>query len=507
MLKSLGSNWARVAVTIVVSFVLTPFLTRSLGVTLFGSWAVINAYVGWLALLQIGIPMASVRLFAQAVAKGDLSGLNRAASTSLAISLVIGLIAALAGCLLFLVYDSLNVAKVTANHLGDARLAFFLAVLQLTVGFACQVPYGIMAAHQDFPTSNLISITAILTRLVAMVSVFTFLPPSLTMVALVNLGVSLTEGTLGGITVFRRYPSLRIDLCVDRAVAKALFGFSIYVLLLNLGNNLSFATDSIVISSMINDASVTIFENGKMFVIYLTEFIIAIGAVIMPHVVRLETLGHQDEIRHLLRKWLKVAVSLSLLPGLYLVVLGGSFIGRWIDAPGFDASAAGVVLAVLMIAHFVFLPARGIALPILMGLGRPAAATIAFVGASVVNLALSVALARPLGLLGVALGTAIPEVIFALYVIRTCCKETGASLAEVSLHALERTVPGAFFPFALLLALSKFLAPSSWVALVGSGIAYVALFGVVWVYFVYRGDPDFDLHGRLRLLLVRRSVG
>src|SRR5882724_3667801 len=47
-----------------------------------------------------------------------------------------------------------------------------------------------------------------------------------------------------------------------------------------------------------------------------------------------------------------------------------------------------------------------------MGLGKPKKATIAFVLAGLANLVLSLALARPLGLAGVALGTAIPNVAF-----------------------------------------------------------------------------------------------
>src|SRR5439155_21137418 len=49
---------------------------------------------------------------------------------------------------------------------------------------------------------------------------------------------------------------------------------------------------------------------------------------------------------------------------------------------------------------FRSLPIRGVALPILMGLGKPRLPTIGFLIAGTVNLVLSILLVRPLGLAG-----------------------------------------------------------------------------------------------------------
>jgi len=506
MLKSVGSNWARIIVAILVNFFLTPFLIRKLGVDLYGSWAVISAYTGWLVLMQVGIPMASVRLFAQSIGKGDIPGLNRAVATSLRVSIIVGLVAALGGGVLFTIYNCLNVSKVSAAHIADARIAFFIVVLQLIIGFACQIPYGIMAAHQDFPVSNLISISGILLRLVALTAIMTSTAASLALIATVNLAVSLFEGVVGLCVVRMRYPGIRPRGGLDRTLVKTLLSFSGYVLLLNVGNQLAFSTDSIVISSLIDNKSVTSFENGKMFVIYLTEFIVAIGAVVMPLTVKLETQGKHDDIRLLLRKWLKASLSLSLLPGLYLVVFGEAFIKRWIDAPGFDSSAAGMVLSVLMVSHFAFLPARGVALPIIMGLGRPAAVTVAFAISSVVNLGLSISLARPLGLLGIALGTAIPEVVFALYAIWVSCRLSGSRCSEIFQHAVVRTVPGAMIMLSFLVLVSKLVVPSTWFLLIAIGVAYLVVFAIVWAFYVYRADSDFDPCRFLKKQFLKRST-
>jgi O-antigen/teichoic acid export membrane protein len=61
MLKSVGSNWAITLVSVVVLYILTPFTLHTLGVEGYGTWVLITSMNGYLGLLVLGVPMASVR--------------------------------------------------------------------------------------------------------------------------------------------------------------------------------------------------------------------------------------------------------------------------------------------------------------------------------------------------------------------------------------------------------------------------------------------------------------
>src|SRR5205807_4390766 len=130
-------------------------------------------------------------------------------------------------------------------------------------------------------------------------------------------------------------------------------------------------------------------------VVYLMDFTIAIAAVVSPMATKLNTERRVDELRDIFLKWSKVALSISIMAGAFLMVLGPRFIGWWIS-PDFE-EPSGQVLQILMLSSLAFLPVRGVALPILMGLGRPRTPTIAFIIAGVANLVLSILFARPLG--------------------------------------------------------------------------------------------------------------
>jgi O-antigen/teichoic acid export membrane protein len=195
-------------------------------------------------------------------------------------------------------------------------------------------------------------------------------------------------------------------------------------------------------------------------------------------------------------KWSKLALSLTIVAGLFLIILGPRFIGWWIG-PSFEGPS-GQVLQILIFSCLIFLPVRGVALPVLMGLGKPKVATIAFVAAGLLNLGLSVLLVVPYGLPGVAIGTAIPNVLFALVVLVIACRELGISPLAYVQYVVPRALLGAVPLVGLLLWFKFGLGVESLIGLVAAGSALVLLFGLTWVFFVYRDDPYVDLTPHLR---------
>src|SRR6185295_629297 len=173
--------------------------------------------------------------------------------------------------------------------------------------------------------------------------------------------------------------------------------------------------DALVIGAILGVGAIPFYAVANSLVVYLMEFTIAIAAVVAPMATKLNTEGRLDELGTLFLKWSKISLSISLMAGLFLIVLGPRFIAWWIG-PSFERPA-GAVLQILMASSLAFLPVRGVALPILMGLGKPRTPTIAFVLAGLANLVLSLTLARPFGLAGVALGAAIPNVAFAVVML------------------------------------------------------------------------------------------
>lgn len=502
MLKSVTSTWGVTVATIAAAYLLTPFTIHRLGDAGYGTWNLINAITGYLALLMLGVPMASVRYFAEHVADGNVAELNKAIGSCTALYLALGAAALLVGVGMYVFFDVTYDIPAAVQH--DAHWAFVLTVVYVAVGFIGMLPNGVLQANDDFAARNAIRFAGVVLRMVLTLA-WLWVWPTLSVLALIQLVCLAVDFALCSWLIHRRYPGVRVRLAdFDWSMVRRIFSFSIYVLVLQAGARLSFETDSLVIGKFQDVSAIPFFTVANSFIVYLMEFLLAIAAVVMPLATRLKTQGRTAELRDVFLKWSKIAFSVSLLAGLFLIVLGPRFIAWWID-PSFE-QPAGQVLQILMISYLIFLPVRGVALPILMGLGKPGLPTIGFLVAGLLNLGLSIVLARPLGLAGVALGTAIPNVLFAALVLWHACRELEAPVGRYLRYVVPRAALGAVPTLAVLLWFKNSLDVRTLPALVVAGLAMLVVFGLTWVFFVYRNDPYVDLRSRLPALQTEGQV-
>jgi O-antigen/teichoic acid export membrane protein len=494
VLRNVGSNWVLTVLTVAVSYVMTPFVVHTLGVSGYGTWTLITAMTGYIGLVALGVPMACVRYVAEHVSLKEWTKANQTIGTCAGLYLILGACALLVGGGLwgaFTYYD------IPPSYRGDAYVAFALMAVYIAFTFFSYLPEGIMYAHHDFVPRNLVRIGGLFLRFSLTIG-FLGQHPSLSFLAAIQL-IGLGFDFLASLLVIRiRYTNIRVDVRLfDRATLRRVLSFSLFVLLMAAGGRLSFETDALVIGALIGVAAISSYAFANSLVVYALEFIVGIAAVVSPMATALSSQGRETELREMFLKWSKAALSLTIPIGLFLLVLGPRFIGWWIG-PEYEGPSGGV-LRVLTFSCFVFLPARGVALPILMGLGKARIPTIAFLITGVVNLLMSAALARPLGLVGVALGTAIPNVVFAALMIVLTCRELKITMLDYTRYVVPRAALGAIPMLVLLGWFKAVLGVDGFTGLATAGIAMAVAFALIWVLFVYRDDPYVDVRPLLRL--------
>lgn len=492
MLRNVGSNWVLTVLTVAVSYVMTPFVVHALGPNGYGTWTLVNAMTGYIGLVALGVPMACVRYVAEHVSLKEWAKANQTIGTCAGLYLMLGAGALIVGGGLWWAFTYYDIPP---SYRGDAYVAFALMALYIAISFFSYLPEGIMYAHHDFVPRNLVRIGGLFLRFGLTIGLLGQ-HPSLSFLAAIQL-IGLSFDFFVSLLVIRiRFTKIRIDFRLfDRATLRRVMSFSLFVLLMAAGGRLSFETDALVIGALIGVAAISSYAFANSLVVYVLDFVVGIAAVVSPMATALSSQGREDELREIFLKWSKAALSLTIAIGVFLLVLGPRFIGWWIGPE--HEGPSGDVLRVLTLSCFVFLPARGVALPILMGLGKARLPTIAFLVAGIVNLVLSTALARPLGLVGVALGTAIPNVLFALLMIAVTCRELNLKVIDYTRYVVPRAALGALPMLALLMWFKAALGVDDFMGLASAGIVMVVAFGVIWVLFVYRDDPYVDIRSPL----------
>lgn len=493
MFKNVGANWLQLLVSVAVTFVLTPFLIRTLGTDGHGTWTLVVSLVGYLTLLALGVPMASVRYFAEHVAKEEQEELQDAVSACAGLYTLLGGVALALGGVLYLVFSIVYVESgaVPAHLATPARIALGLFVLQIALGFFTQLPYGLLAAgHRFVPRCVIVSVSQ-LVKLALIVGLLSW-NKSLPLLAAIHVGLMLLEFVAATLIVKRFHPDVRfLPDGLEWGVIRRIATFSLFAMLLNVGIRLSFQSDALVIGRFVDVGENPYYSVANSLVVYLTELLVGIGAVVMPLAIALRAKQDETALRNVFLKWSKVAFSLSLLACVGIHALGESFIAFWMDDPVF-AGRAAPVLQTLIYSCVVFLPARGVALPTLMGIGDARVPAFGFLVAGVANVVVSVMLAKAgYGILGVAFGTALPNIAFGLLLLDRALREVGLSGRAYFAYVLPRAVLGVV-PVWLALLVVQELEPAGMLELLAYGGLSLLVAAVSAVLIVFRGDPYFD---------------
>ena len=499
MLKHIGSNWTISALRLITMIWLTPFILGRLGTDANGVWVTIVSMTGFLSLFVMGVPMSTVKHIAEHIAREDTDKANRAIGTSAGISLCLAGVALIASGPLYLFFErglleSERWASLDAETLKQARVAWWIVTAQVCSGFVMRLPLAIFDAHRDFITRNCLLAGAIILRVVLVLTLLSW-EPTISALALCPMGVLLFEW-VGALLLIRwRHKEVRFSIkSFDRSMLREIVGFSLFATLVNVGTMLAFRTDAMIIGAFGDAASVTDFDIGNKFFEPLVAAMIAVASVVLPTSTRMATQGRKEEIAGVFMKWSKVCVSISLLVGTYLLVLGPRFLAVWIG-PSYEAEP-GEVLRILMVSFLFYLPIRGVALPILLGLGEAKRPALGLLLMGVLNIALSIYLIRDHGIIGVAYGTAIPNILYATWILRETCRELSVDASTWCAHTLGRTLPAAVLPAAALYAILELHPPKDLTELILAGALSTGLFALLWVKFVYRGDPDLQLWSR-----------
>ena len=406
VLVSVFSNWASLVLSIVIAFIVSPILVNKLGDETYGIWVIIVSITGYFSVLDFGVNTAIVRYISKYSALKDTHNSVAVYSTSFALFTIIAAVVVFATGIFALFFkDIFDIQAFSREYL---YIVFFLVGVDLAINLVFSVFMGTLKALQRFMELNVITMSVLIIKNVLLVYLLYHGHSLLTLAAL-QLIASFVRYFLQYLLIKKNYAFLTFKVgSVSRSTLRSLYNYSIYSFMIAIATKVLFFTDSIVIGSMVSVSQVTYYAIPAMLMEYLENFIWAIVSVLLPIISARDATGDIAQNKQLYLVGTKYSLLLlsPIIVVLYLV--GDDFIGLWMGEN--YAVPSGAVLCILLVGHTFFL-AQLIAHGILKGISRHKMLAFFLCGEALVNLGLSVWLAEDYGIVGVALGTAIPLVV------------------------------------------------------------------------------------------------
>ena len=424
ILRNVFSNWASLLVNLVISFFLAPFIVHSLGNVYYGVWVIMMQFTGYLYLLDFGVRESIIRYVSRHDSSRDNKKLNDIISSGLLLYSAIGGVALLISVVLALIFP--HIVDVEAADESVTQIVVVLSGLTVTQMLVFNVFSGILMGMQRFDIFNKVGIVFAFIRLFLILA-FVNLGYGLITLALIQLVIGLGNNIViyyysknilkdNNIPFYYTHSPLRSRL----PVFKKLYNYSIYVLINNLGQKAIFFTDALIIGINLSASFVTFYAIAGSLIEYLRRLIKLTNSVLTPAVSKLEGKNKMSDVNVLLIQGSRFSFLMALPVCIIYVILGQEFIGIWMGDEYSELS--GNVLLVLALTTLFSLPQYTIS-RVLYGVSKHKLIAYLRITEAIINLTLSIVLINIYGIIGVAIATAIPQLIIMTLVLPVMTKQ------------------------------------------------------------------------------------
>jgi O-antigen/teichoic acid export membrane protein len=414
--RNIISNWIGFAVQVIVVFLLTPFVLHYLGDARYGIWSLVVGLTGYYGLLDLGFRSGIIQYMTRHLAKSDYEQINRTASTAfVALACCAGCVAIAASILSWI---APHVFTLPSDAVSETRFCIIVVGCSAALQFLFYPFSAVFTATQRFDLSNIIGIS---TRIASAVATYAALRQGY---SLVGLSVINATGDLVGYLLrwrlaYRLLPQLAIS--VNLAAWENLWPittFGIWSTLILGAQQLNSYTNTLLIGLFLSVSAVAPFSIVISLLDYFTNFFQPISVVFLPAATHFDARGDADGLRKIYFAGSRMMLCMAAIAGIAGITWVADFYRLWIGQKMVEGGNYSYVVTIfdILIIGTIATSAQRIGYQVLVGSRRIKRLALLLVCQGALNLVLSLCLIQRFGLVGVALGIAIPAVIFQAFV-------------------------------------------------------------------------------------------
>lgn len=395
---------------IIIGFVMLPFLVHRLGDNVYGLWVLVMSFISYYTLLRMGLSGAVSRYLTQAVGKEDEHEMSVIASTSFFVYLSISVLMVL--FTFAIIFGASSFASVKQHN----TILFRNLILILGLNTALAPPFSVFGAilvsHLQYGVGEKIQIVYLL-LLNATIILFVSLGKGVIFMALSYFIWNIVRSLFIYFYIKIHHREVTINFSLfDKKKFLTLFSFSFYTFISHLANRLRYKLDTVIITIFIGLSAITHYTVAASIITYFTLFIKRTIGVFSGYVSQEEGRGDYGSIREKFYFITKLNTYICVFVGGSVLIYGKAFIHKWM---GIDYISSYNLLLVLTLPSIIYL-SQYTSAAIMFGLSKIRFLAITNFIEGIFNVLLSIILVKKYGLVGVALGTAIPMFFMKMFI-------------------------------------------------------------------------------------------
>lgn len=387
--------------TLLVGFLLVPYMIQMVGVERFGIWSLLSILVGYFALLDLGIGVSFTRFIAEEYTAGNTLEINRIVNSGF----VFYLCAALPVIAIAFVGREWIFSLLQINQAAypDAVLAYYgtLGIFFITAMFS-----GFVSILQGLQRIDLVNKIAVGVTVPNVIATIIFLNNGLRLDGLLwaNM-ITAGSGLLCSLVAAKRiFPHLRFSpAAFSRETMSRLLRFGLKMQFSKLVDLSTFQSDKAFVSYFAGVGSVTYYHLGTQINWRIRDLPLLLLSSLLPAASELNALKDRHRLFSIYERGTKYLAFVSIPLMLFLIATAPLIMELWLG-PGYRLSAT---ISQILALGYTFNVLVGVGSVIAAGMNEPDFQLRGAVITGLANVSLVLLLGHFFGVMGVAVGVTV----------------------------------------------------------------------------------------------------
>ena len=488
--RKLGAvlSYASIIISTLVQLLYTPLLIKMLGQGEYGLYSLASSIIGYLTVLDLGFGNAIIVYTAKYREQKLYEKEKQLHGMFLIIFCVIGLIAGMLGLLLYFNVGNIFGNTMSYGELNKAKIMMLILSFNLAITFPFSIYSSIISAYERFTFQKIMSIINTLLKPIIMIPLLFLGFKYITMtvvITIVNIIVMLSNYF---------YCKNRLNIKIrfygfDKNLFKEILSYSIFIFIAVIVDKINWSVDQFILGAVSGTIAVSLYAVASQLNTLFINLSTAISGVMLPKMSKMIANNATDN--EITNEFIKVGrmqyfVVFLMVSG--LVLFGKEFIITW---AGKDFETSYYIAIILIIPLSIPL-IQNLGLSIMQAKNMHKFRSIMCAIIAMVNIVISIPLAKLYGGIGSAIGTSVSLIIGNIIIMNIYYqKKVGINVIKFWKQILKMLIVS-FIPILIMLILMCFIDLHGYIYLLVFGSLYVILYFVI-SYFVIMNNYEKNI--------------
>lgn len=390
-----------------VSLIYTPVMLRLLGQSEFGLYSLVSSVVAYLGVLNFGFGSAYMRYYSKYKVQDDQEKIAVLNGMFLIVFIAIGTFSVLSGIIIALNSDSIFGTQLTHEELHISKILMIILVINLAISFPSIIFNSYISANEKFVFQKILQLIRIV------LNPFIILP--VLYMGYGSIGMAFTTTGLSIIIEISNilYSYRKLDMRFnfrgfDHKLMKEMTLFSSFIFINMVSSEISWNVDKYILGRLHGTVSVAVYGLAAQINVYYLSIGTTISHLFIPRVHRLVSSTTSNyELTTLFTKIGRIQFMILSLICTGFIFFGQSFIKAW---AGVNYSDSYIIILLLIVPATIPL-IQNIGIEIQRAKNLHSFSTWVYLIMAIMNVIISIPLARKFEGAGAAFGTALSLII------------------------------------------------------------------------------------------------